>query len=292
MERQLQQNACNSVAVQTDDELLRANSSSPCHATNSSAALQQSDQTSLISAHPKSSSASNDAPVQSAPLVNAPPPPPPPLPPFASAMTGSCSSPSDIPISPLTHVSVGVQMPSPLFSPAALLPPPPPPPPPPPVGFAFPSPSSMASADQIPPAPLLPSEMAAPPPPPPPAPPLLPNMTAPLPPPPPPLPFGAAVPPPAPSPSGLNGPPPPPPPPPSSLCPEKAALSNPLSAVLGVTYQSASQAVRRVVTVPKPKSKMKSVNWTKLPPAAMSRESSHAVINDMFYTSNEKSHAS
>ncbi|XP_053399778.1 inverted formin-2-like isoform X2 [Mercenaria mercenaria] len=124
--------------------------------------------------------------------------------------------------------------------PSSSVPPAPPPPPPPPTFGVSP-----------PPAPPLPG---APPPPPPPPPP--PGSSIP----PPPLPPGSGPPPPPPPP-GVPGSPPPPPPPPGGIT--RAA-----------TYPMRSQpeSVPRIST-PTPKHKMKTFNWTKVPPNSVTVKS-------------------
>lgn len=106
-------------------------------------------------------------------------------------------------------------------------PPPPPPPPPPPLAAPIISPSAP------PPPPPLPSLSSFPPPPPPPPPPLPLNMFGGPPPPPPPPPFGSAT------------------PPPRSL----SSSPQPVNVDIILPQQE----------TPKPKSKMKTLNWNKIP---------------------------
>ncbi|XP_022235714.1 LOW QUALITY PROTEIN: formin-J-like [Limulus polyphemus] len=157
--------------------------------------------------------------------------------------SSSLSSPQSSPLSPKS---------SPSFTPLSTLICPPPPPPPPPFLGAPP-----------PPPPPPPPFLGAPPPPPPP-----PFLCAPPPPPPPPPPsLGAPpLPPPQPPPS-LGAPPPPPPLPPSLLGtslppppPPLGALPPPVPGMLSMIHAALPQQA-----IPKPKSKMVSLNWNKIP---------------------------
>lgn len=133
--------------------------------------------------------------------------------------------------------------------PASSVPPAPPPPPlPPTFGVAPPPPPPpIPGAPPPPPPPPPPPGSAVPPPPP------LPGSAPPPPPPPPGLP--GSGPPPPPPPPGVPGSPPPPPPPPGGAITRAA------------TYPMRSQpeTVPRIST-PTPKHKMKTFNWTKVPP--------------------------
>ncbi|WAQ98029.1 INF2-like protein [Mya arenaria] len=123
----------------------------------------------------------------------------------------------------------------------------PPPPPPPPPGAGIPPP---------PPPPPFPGGAPAPPPPPPP--PGLPGF--PQPPPPPPLPPGSGIPPPPPPPPGTGGAIPSPPLPPGGL---QRASTFPL--------RSQPEYLPHIST-PTPKHKMKTFNWSKIPPNSVTVE--------------------
>ncbi|CAH1778221.1 unnamed protein product [Owenia fusiformis] len=189
-------------------------------------------------------------------------PPPPPLP----SMNGVPPSP------PLPSVN-GVPPPPPLPSTNSVPPPPPlpsmngvPPSPPLPSVNGVPPPPPLPSTNSVPPPPPLPSMSGVPPPPPlpslngvPPPPPLPSTNSVP---PPPPLPSMSGVPPPPP----LNGVPPPPPmngpgvppPPPGGMLPFSLTMPK----------------VQNVpnITTPTPRSKMKTINWTKVPANALSND--------------------
>ncbi|XP_072171506.1 inverted formin-2-like [Diadema setosum] len=168
----------------------------------------------------------------------------------------------------------------------AAAPPPPPPPPPPPLGGDFgsvalipgpPPPPPLppgAGMPPPPPPPPLPGGMGVPPPPPPPGlpgappPPPLPGMGGFVP-PPPPLPgMGGGVPPPPPPPFPGGGAPPPPPlpggvPPPPPL----GGMGVPRPpAPPGMSVYSVVGIANAVSAPPKPKKKMRAVNWSKIPP--------------------------
>jgi len=138
-------------------------------------------------------------------------------------------------------------------------PPPPPPPPPPQLGSSPGSCLSMPVQTAAPSAPPVPHPGVPPPPPPPP-----PVFGFPPPPPPPP--------PPAPL-MGTGGPPPPPPPPPpgfpGSVPPPHLPLPSqgplPPPPIWGEVVLNPTIPVN-APKAPKPKAKMKTVNWTKLPP--------------------------
>lgn len=205
-----------------------------------------------------------------APVVSAPPPPPPPPPPPLPGQDPSipCGIPSASPPGP------GV-------------PPPPPPPPPPLPGMGGVSPPPpLPGFGNVPRAPPLPGMGGVPPPPPLPGmggvppPPPLPGMGGvppppPLPgmggiPPPPPLPGMGGVPPPPPLP-GMGGVPPPPPPPGVGGVPPPPPPPGGFTVTRGF-----QQNVQRSVSCPvtpavKPKSKMRSLAWQKLPPHVVQR---------------------
>lgn len=212
-----------------------------------------------------------------------PPPPPPPVigrgeipPPLLPGMNG-------VPLPPSLPGKVGVPPPPPLGTGVVPPPPPPPgvggippppPPPPPLLGMGgVPPPPPLPGMAGVPPPPPLPGMGGVPPPPPLPGmggvppPPALPGMRGV--PPPPPLPGMGGAPPPPPLP-GMGGVPPPPPPPGAGGVPPPPPLGG-----FGVTrvYQ---QPVHRSVSCPlvppvKPKSKMRSLAWQKLPPHVIQR---------------------
>ncbi|XP_043197273.1 inverted formin-2-like isoform X2 [Amphibalanus amphitrite] len=144
------------------------------------------------------------------------------------------------------------------------IPPPPPlpgqgiPPPPPLPGQGIPPPPPLPGQG-IPPPPPLPGQGIPPPPP-------LPGQGIP---PPPPLP-GQGIPPPPPLPGGIPPPPPlpggipPPPPPPGSGPPPPPPMPGCIQARTAYTL-SAAPAVNPFATLPKPKAKMKTLNWAKVP---------------------------
>ncbi|XP_068243484.1 inverted formin-2-like [Palaemon carinicauda] len=174
--------------------------------------------------------------------ISAPPPPPPPPPPLPG-----CGIPPPPP-PPLP----GWGIPPPL--PGSGIPPPPPLP-----GFAVPPPPPVPPSGFVPPPPPLPGSGVPPPPPPPPGfgvpppPPPLPGMG--MPPPPPPMPGGMGPPPPPPPPG--HGPPPPPPP--------GMGMHMPLISASSVPMYGASRNVPSFYnTLPRPRSKMKHLNWVKV----------------------------
>ncbi|XP_045594801.2 inverted formin-2 isoform X1 [Procambarus clarkii] len=195
------------------------------------------------------------------------PPPPPPPPPLGLG---------GIPPPPPLPGLGGIPPPPPLPGLGGIPPPPPPPPvlggipppppPPPPVLGAIPvAPPPPPGWGGIPAPPPLPGGPAPPPgwggiPPPPPPPgwggiPVPPPPPG-HPPPPPPLPPGCGGPPPPPPPPGFSGPPPPPPAP---------GLRNPLLSSMSLPNYSTSRAANAFYnTLPKPRSKMKHLNWIKV----------------------------
>ncbi|XP_071086778.1 inverted formin-2-like isoform X2 [Haliotis cracherodii] len=172
------------------------------------------------------------------------PPPPPPPPPPQSA------SGSSTPLQP------GIPPPPPPPPPPSGIPPPPPPPPPP---GGIPPPPPPPPPSGIPPPPPPPPPPGGIPPPPPPPPP--PGSGIPPPPPPPP---GSGIPPPPPPPPPGGGPPPPPPPP-GAPPPPGGNRPHPLQ------FRSPAPSFQGITT-PKPKHKMKTFNWSKVPPTAMNSE--------------------
>ena len=155
--------------------------------------------------------------------------------------------------------------------------PPAPPPPPPPPGSAIPAAPPLPGG--VPPPPPLPGAAIPPPPPlpggvPPPPPP--PGSGIPAPPPPP-----GGVPPPPPPPGGGVPPPPPlggpgaPPPPPFGVgsavkqTVPQYGMAPGIHGVVGTTLGVTNQGLN-AVTTPKPKKKMRTLNWTKLPARALS----------------------
>lgn len=157
-------------------------------------------------------------------------------------------------------------LPASLGGPASSGVPPPPAPPPPPLPPHMQASVISSGAPPVPPAPPPPGGFVVPPAPPPPGgfsappappPPPLPGG-APPPPPPPPPPPGSKVPPPPPPPPGMGGPPPPPPPPGGVARPPNLQFGQPVSSTLSP------------ITTPKPRHKMKTFNWSKLPAQALS----------------------
>ncbi|XP_041454485.1 inverted formin-2-like isoform X2 [Lytechinus variegatus] len=160
---------------------------------------------------------------------------------------------------------------------SAAPPPPAPPPPPPGVGAPPPPPPPPppcpGAGGMIPPPPPLPGGPGIPPPPPPPPPPGMGGAVPPPPPftggvpPPPPLPGGAPPPPPPPFPGGGVPPPPPfpgggpPPPPPIGGMGVPRPPGPP-----GMSLFSAVGVANAASGPPKPKKKMRTVNWSKIPP--------------------------
>ncbi|XP_068110332.1 inverted formin-2 isoform X2 [Hyperolius riggenbachi] len=219
--------------------------------------------------------------------LSPPPPPPPPCgmpPPFPSLN----EFPSPPP--PILGATISPPPPPPLADLGSM--PPPPPPPFPVMGGHIPPPPSLPSMGEVPPPPPLPSMGGFPPPPPPlpsmggfpPPPPPLPSMGGfPPPPPPPPFPGMGGIPPPPPFP-GMGGIPPPPPfpgmgPPPPPPFPGMGPPPPPpfpgmgLSSVGGneeVVVARVDQALgysrHSYFKVNKPSTKMKKLNWQKLPP--------------------------
>ena len=205
-----------------------------------------------------------EQPYQAAPIQRGPPPPPPPPPP---------------PL-PGQDASTGGGM-YPVFE-GATSPPPPPPPPPLPGNSSVPPPPPLPGFGAVPPPPPLPGMGGVPPPPPLPGmggvppPPPLPGMGGvppppPLPgmggvPPPPPLPGMGGVPPPPPLP-GMGGVPPPPPPPGGVPPPP------PPGGFVTRAFQQNMQSRASSPFTPavKPKAKMKSLAWQKLPPHVIQR---------------------
>ncbi|XP_012943897.1 inverted formin-2 [Aplysia californica] len=114
----------------------------------------------------------------------------------------------------------------------------------------------MAAPPPPPPAPPLPGMGGRPPPPPPPPP--LPGMGGPPPPPPPPPLPGMGGPPPPPPLPGMGGPPPPP----------------PMMGMGGVRplYAVPQSPAYQPISTPKPRQKMKTFNWSKIPAQSLSRE--------------------
>ncbi|KAL4230753.1 hypothetical protein ACF0H5_011128 [Mactra antiquata] len=138
-------------------------------------------------------------------------------------------------------------------------PPPAPPPPPPLPGTGVPP---------APPPPPPPPGSGIPPPPPPPPPPSC-SGVPPAPPPPPVA--GSGGPPPPPPPPGLPGSPPPPPPPPGCASPPPPPPPGGISRAASYPLRSQPEPAFRIYT-PIPKHKMKTFNWTKVPPNSVSVE--------------------
>ncbi|XP_070554154.1 inverted formin-2-like isoform X4 [Ptychodera flava] len=235
------------------------------------------------------------------PLPGSTIPPPPPLPgstiPPPPPLPGSTIPPppplpgSTIPPPPPLP---GSTIPSPPPLPGSTIPPPPPlpgsgiPPPPPLPGSGIPPPPPLPGSG-IPPPPPLPGSGIPPPPPLPgsgiPPPPPLPGSGIPPPPPlpgsgiPPPPPFpGSGIPPPPPLPgSGIPPPPPPlrgsgiplppgcipPPPPPGGIPPPPGATVAPMP---NMSFYALAGIGNTVTGAPRPKVKLKVLNWTKIPP--------------------------
>ncbi|XP_059158826.1 inverted formin-2-like isoform X2 [Physella acuta] len=165
-------------------------------------------------------------------LSGSQPPPPPPLP---SSLNGELTL--------NTNSAFNTQLPSSSVINGAAPPPPPPPPPLPGMSGAPPPP---------PPPPPLPGFTSGPPPPPPPPP--LPGLN--MPPPPPPLP-------------GMGGPPPPPPPPGAGGPPPPPGM---IASMTSAPLWSPPPTTFRPIPTPKPKAKMKTFNWSKIPAQNMSAE--------------------
>ena len=213
---------------------------------------------------------------------SAPPPPPPPPPPLPGqdtsfpygrpvtppAATGGPGIPPPPPPPPVAGAG-GIPPPPPLPGTGAVPPPPPlpgmggiPPPPPLPGMGGIPPPPPLPGMGGIPPPPPLPGMGGVPPPPP------LPGMGGV--PPPPPLPGMGGVPPPPPLP-GMGGVPPPPPPPPGA-----GGVPPPPPPGGFVVTRGFQQNLQRSASCPlappvKPKSKMRSLAWQKLPPHVIQR---------------------
>ena len=229
---------------------------------------------------------SYERPVSPAPLTQptTPPPPPPPPPPLPG-MGGIPPPPplpgmGGIPPPPPLPGMGGVPPPPPLPGMGGVPPPPPlpgmggiPPPPPLPGMGGVPPPPPLPGMGGIPPPPPLPGMGGVPPPPP------LPGMGGV--PPPPPLPGMGGVPPPPPVP-GMGGAPPPPPlpgmggvPPPPPPPGAGGVTPPPPPGGFGVFrgYQQNMQRSYRCPLTPavKPKSKMRSLAWQKLPPHVIQR---------------------
>ena len=176
-----------------------------------------------------------------APVARAPPPPAPPPPPVGGGFGDA---------------TIGAPVP------------PPPPPPPPPPGAGIPPPPPLPGMG-VPPPPPLPGAPGIPPPPP------LPGMGGAVP-PPPPLP-GGAPPPPPPLPGGAPPPPPPlpggapPPPPPIGGIGAPRPPAPP-----GMSLYSAVGVANVASAPPRPSKKMRTVNWSKIPPTkVMSQPNLH-----------------
>ncbi|XP_076038925.1 inverted formin-2-like [Oratosquilla oratoria] len=185
---------------------------------------------------------SSDSAVESSPR-RAPPPPPPPMP--------GMIMPPPPPPPPPPMPGMGIPPPPPM--PGMGIPPPPPMP-----GMGIPPPPPMPGMSIPPPPPPMPGMGGPPPPPPmpgmggPPPPPPMPGMGGP--PPPPPMPGMGGPPPPPPMP-GMGGPPPPPPPGGPMLC-----------HTMPRCYASARPTAPSFCnSLPRPNSKMKHLNWTKVP---------------------------
>ena len=230
------------------------------------------------------------APVQAAAAAAAAaatpaPPPPPPLPgQDASIQWGT--TPVSAPRPPTAGVPSSP--PPPPVSRKSGIPPPPPlpgfdnvsPPPLPPGMGGIPPPPPLPGMGGVPPPPPLPGMGGVPPPPPPPGvggippPPPLPGMGGV--PPPPPLPGMGGVPPPPPLP-GMGGVPPPPPPPPGvGGVPPPPPGGVPPPPPPGGFPVGVSRGFQRSASCPltpsvKPKSKMRSLAWQKLPPHVIQR---------------------
>ncbi|XP_077984696.1 inverted formin-2-like [Glandiceps talaboti] len=212
------------------------------------------------------------------------PPPPPPPPPFPVAGIPAPPPPPPFPGAgipapppPPPLPGSGIPAPPPPPLPGSGIPAPPPPPPLPGSGIPAPPPPPPLPGSGIPapppPPPLPGSGIPAPPPPPPlpgsgiPAPPPLPGSGIPAPPPlpgsgippPPPLPgFGIPPPPPPPPPLGAGVPPPPPPP--------GGIRAPPPPGLPGMSLYSLAGISNTVTGTPRPKVKLKTLNWTKIPP--------------------------
>lgn len=220
--------------------------------------------------------ASSSFGMPSAPLPpSGPGVPPPPPPPPVSGIGGISSAPpltgfGNVPPPPPLPEMGGAPLLSPLPGMGGVPPPPPlpgmagvPPPPPLPGMGGIPPPPPLPGMGGVPPPPPLPGMVGVPPPP------LFPGAGGV--PPPPPLPGMAGAPPPPPLP-GMGGVPPPPPPPggvPGGAPPPPA----PGGFAVGRGFQ---QNISRSLSCPvtpsvKPKSKMRSLAWQKLPPHVIQR---------------------
>lgn len=249
------------------------------------------------------------APVQATAATTPAPPPPPPLPgqdasiqwgttPVSAPRPLTAGGPSPPPPPTISEKS-GIPPPPPLpgfdnISPTprpqamCAIPPPPPlpgmggvplPPPLPGMG-GIPPPPPLPGMGGVPPPPPLPGMGGVPPPPPPPGvggiplPPPLPGMGGV--PPPPPLPGMVGVPPPPPLPGMGGGPPPPPPPPGVGGVPPPPPGGVPPPPPPGGFSVGVSRGFQRCASFPltpsvKPKSKMRSLAWQKLPPHVIQR---------------------
>ena len=193
-----------------------------------------------------------EQPYQAAPIQGGPPPPPPPPPPPLPGQDAS----TECGVYPVSE--------------GATSPPPPPPPPPLPGNSSVPPPPPLPGFGAVPPPPPLPGMGNVPSPPPLPGmggvppPPPLPGMGGV--PPPPPLPGMGGVPPPPPLP-GMGGVPPPPPPPGGVPPPP------PPGGFVTRAFQQNLQGRASSPLTPavKPKTKMKTLAWQKLPPHVIQR---------------------
>ena len=183
-----------------------------------------------------------EQPYQAAPIQGGPPPLPPPPPP-PPPLPGQDAS-AECGVYPVSE--------------GATSPPPPPPPPPLPGNSSVPPPPPLPGFGAVPPPPPLPGMGGVPPPP------LLPGMGGV--PPPPPLPGMGGVPPPPPLP-GMGGVPPPPPPPGGVPPPP------PPGGFVTRAFQQNLQGRASSPLTPavKPKTKMKTLAWQKLPPHVIQR---------------------
>ncbi|XP_064607784.1 inverted formin-2-like isoform X2 [Liolophura sinensis] len=229
-------------------------------------AVVQSQTSTLNSAEPFKPKTSEKSDTDVGAVVNGISPAIPPPPPLPNSVNDSHTI-SDIPSPPEAPSLPGVPPPPPAppLRDAPGIPPPPPPAPP------------LPGAPGIPPAPPLPGALGIPPPPP------IPGMNgfegAPPPPPPPPLPGMSGVPPPPPIPG--TGPPPPPPPPPipgggpPPPPPVPGAPGAPPPPPVpgyrpaNLTFQSPTRIAG--ISTPTPSTKLRTFNWTKVPPQALSR---------------------
>ncbi|KAK7067271.1 hypothetical protein SK128_021282 [Halocaridina rubra] len=216
------------------------------------------------------------SPISPSPVAKTCIPPPPPPPPPLPCLNPSFLGPGEL--SPNHRLEPTPSLPgmgSPLLPPphgGTSIPPPPPmpgiggPPPPPPMPAigGTPLPPPMPGMNNPPPPPPLPGTVGPPPPPP------MPGMGWSGPPPPPPLPGMGGVPPPPPPPPFPGVGPPPPPPPPGFVGPRPPPLPGfgvhtPLvSRVSMPCYGAPRNTPFFVNTLPRPGSKMKHLNWSKV----------------------------